>query len=324
MVSTTSGSGGSAYGFTGEYQSQGLVYLRARMYAPAMGRFLTRDTWGGNANRPMSFNRWNYTGENPVNRIDPSGLSWISDLFGLNFIGGWVNVDRNASETAAVLIGYRLLQTRHLSSWENYPNTEEGNRSRIYDAAQVFRNVYGINNDQLLKLDFQGLECSLCRSQACQDAECWEDITYIDKDGKIKYKNIPGTDIPAACKPKGAVTYTEHEIQIASLWPNYNTHGDYWKYIRKINNMIHEFGHAFNQRANGAPRIAVSSYSETVMVKGKPVDFVMNKRPLGFYTDTHGSMTWVQSGDDATTGEASPGSEVFRRYVHRMDVSKMG
>jgi hypothetical protein len=42
-VSSTAGSA-SAYGFTGEYQSQGLVYLRARHYATAMGRFLTRDT----------------------------------------------------------------------------------------------------------------------------------------------------------------------------------------------------------------------------------------------------------------------------------------
>jgi len=38
-----------------------------------MGRFLTRDTWGGNANVPMSFNRWNYVGGNPVNLTDPSG-----------------------------------------------------------------------------------------------------------------------------------------------------------------------------------------------------------------------------------------------------------
>jgi len=27
----------------------------------------------GNANSPMSFNRWNYVGGNPVNLTDPSG-----------------------------------------------------------------------------------------------------------------------------------------------------------------------------------------------------------------------------------------------------------
>jgi GH24 family phage-related lysozyme (muramidase) len=38
-----------------------------------MGRFLTRDTWEGNYNQPMSYNLWNYTDSNPINRVDPSG-----------------------------------------------------------------------------------------------------------------------------------------------------------------------------------------------------------------------------------------------------------
>jgi hypothetical protein len=38
-----------------------------------MGRFLTRDTWDGNDNQPLSFNRWNYSYSNPVNLTDPSG-----------------------------------------------------------------------------------------------------------------------------------------------------------------------------------------------------------------------------------------------------------
>jgi len=72
-VTTADGSSASTYGFTGEYTSNNLVYLRARQYAPGMGRFLTRDTWAGNANSPMSFNRWNYTDSNPINHSDPSG-----------------------------------------------------------------------------------------------------------------------------------------------------------------------------------------------------------------------------------------------------------
>jgi len=41
---------------------------------PSLGRFLTRDTWDGDANRPMSYNRWSYVGGNPINYADPSGL----------------------------------------------------------------------------------------------------------------------------------------------------------------------------------------------------------------------------------------------------------
>jgi hypothetical protein len=38
-----------------------------------MGRFLTRDTWPGEVNRPLSLNRWGYVEANPVNLTDPSG-----------------------------------------------------------------------------------------------------------------------------------------------------------------------------------------------------------------------------------------------------------
>jgi RHS repeat-associated protein len=50
-----------------------LVYLRARYYKPADGRFQSRNKWDGDVNRPMSMNRWNYVGGNPVNLTDPSG-----------------------------------------------------------------------------------------------------------------------------------------------------------------------------------------------------------------------------------------------------------
>jgi hypothetical protein len=50
-----------------------LVYLRARFYAPGMGRFLTKDTWSGDDQNPLTFNAWNYTSSNPINYLDPSG-----------------------------------------------------------------------------------------------------------------------------------------------------------------------------------------------------------------------------------------------------------
>ena len=73
----SSGTGSSRYGFTGEQydESTGMVYLRARYYAPSVGRFLSRDSWGGDANNPLSFNRWAYTEGNPINLIDPSGFA---------------------------------------------------------------------------------------------------------------------------------------------------------------------------------------------------------------------------------------------------------
>jgi len=52
-----------SYGYTSAYSGDSTQW-----------RFLTRDTWGGNENNPLSFNRWNYTKANPINYVDPSGL----------------------------------------------------------------------------------------------------------------------------------------------------------------------------------------------------------------------------------------------------------
>jgi RHS repeat-associated protein len=76
------GAGVSGYAFTGEmYDPQtGLVYLRARYYAPGDGRFVSRDTWTGKYNNPQSLNRWAYVEGNPINRSDPSGYCWYPNL----------------------------------------------------------------------------------------------------------------------------------------------------------------------------------------------------------------------------------------------------
>ena len=55
-----------------------LIYLRSRLYSPDTGRVLTKDSWLGDYNKPLSLNRWNYTNGNPVNYTDPSGRSPIS------------------------------------------------------------------------------------------------------------------------------------------------------------------------------------------------------------------------------------------------------
>lgn len=73
-LAQTTGSAQASYGFTGEFTDpSGMVYLRARYYMPGYGRFLTRDTWTGDYNSPLSLNRWNYTHSNPINYTDPSG-----------------------------------------------------------------------------------------------------------------------------------------------------------------------------------------------------------------------------------------------------------
>jgi RHS repeat-associated protein len=65
---SSTGTPQTIFGFTGEpTDANGLVYLRARYYNPALGVFPTLD--------PMEDgNRYAWVGGNVVNRVDPSGM----------------------------------------------------------------------------------------------------------------------------------------------------------------------------------------------------------------------------------------------------------
>ncbi|EIL90189.1 hypothetical protein UU7_16125 [Rhodanobacter spathiphylli B39] len=59
-------------GYTGHVNDPdtGLVYMQARYYDPAVGRFLSPDPAG----RKAGFNDYAYVGNNPINKIDPTGM----------------------------------------------------------------------------------------------------------------------------------------------------------------------------------------------------------------------------------------------------------
>ncbi len=63
--------------YAGEFYdaSAGLYYLRARYYDPATARFISEDTYRGDATDPASLNLYAYCGNDPVNYTDPSGHS---------------------------------------------------------------------------------------------------------------------------------------------------------------------------------------------------------------------------------------------------------
>lgn len=69
------------FGFTGEMvDPNGLVYLRARYYSPALGAFPSLDPVEGALDIPTSLNRYSYAQGNPTNRVDPSGMMPINKL----------------------------------------------------------------------------------------------------------------------------------------------------------------------------------------------------------------------------------------------------
>lgn len=82
-----SGTSQTVYGFTGEpTDTNELLYLRARYYAPNLGVFTGLDPFEGFEDEPMSLNSYGYVYGNPVNWNDPSGSCpenpWWNDLPG--------------------------------------------------------------------------------------------------------------------------------------------------------------------------------------------------------------------------------------------------
>jgi RHS repeat-associated protein len=77
------GTRSSALQYTGEQKDvdTGLVYLRARWYDSATGRFTTRDPFPGFVVLPQTLHPYVYVNNNPVNLTDPSGEIPIETLF---------------------------------------------------------------------------------------------------------------------------------------------------------------------------------------------------------------------------------------------------
>ena len=67
--------GGNIFAYTGHVyeESTGLYYAKARYYDAGIGRFVSEDSYRGEANDPTSLNLYGYVKNNPVKYVDSSG-----------------------------------------------------------------------------------------------------------------------------------------------------------------------------------------------------------------------------------------------------------
>ena len=81
------------YYFTGKPldDESGLFYFGARYYDPSLGRFITADAVVQDPYNPQTLNRYSYTSNNPINRIDPDGHRWSWKKFWKSFAGAFVS-----------------------------------------------------------------------------------------------------------------------------------------------------------------------------------------------------------------------------------------
>ena len=89
--------------YTGQIydQSSGLYYYNARFYDPENARFLTQDTYRGEADQPDTLHLYAYCKNNPINYTDPTGHF----VHALALTGGYVAVNVGVSVGACVICG---------------------------------------------------------------------------------------------------------------------------------------------------------------------------------------------------------------------------
>lgn len=66
----------------------GLLYMRARYYSPAIRRFINSDILHGEISDSTSLNRYSYVNGNPVSFVDPFGLWSLKGVW--NSVKSWV------------------------------------------------------------------------------------------------------------------------------------------------------------------------------------------------------------------------------------------
>mgnify|MGYP002598273366 FL=1 len=188
------------YRYCGEYYDKETeeVYLRARYYESSVGRFITRDTYTGESNEPLSLHLYTYCENDGVNAWDPSGHYKIKmkHINGMKWKKNWKGrkwTKKNISMMNALLKKYGIKKKKSIAlmmatcdqeSGQGRIMQEEGDdnycRSHgytVYTKGAGYIQITG--NDQLDFLSYIGVKPKTNRTEQISkkyawEAACWE------------------------------------------------------------------------------------------------------------------------------------------------------
>ena len=188
------------YRYCGEYYDKETeeVYLRARYYESSVGRFITRDTYTGESDEPLSLHLYTYCANDGVNAWDPSGHYKIKmkHINGMKWKKNWKGrkwTKKNISMMNALLKKYGIKKKKSIAlmmatcdqeSGQGRIMQEEGDdnycRSHgytVYTKGAGYIQITG--NDQLDFLSYIGVKPKTNRTEQISkkyawEAACWE------------------------------------------------------------------------------------------------------------------------------------------------------
>ncbi|MDQ2088149.1 RHS repeat-associated core domain-containing protein, partial [Herbivorax sp. ANBcel31] len=118
-----------------------LYYLNARMYDPAIARFLQEDTYRGDPNDPLSLNLYAYTANNPITYYDPTEHSPVYSSYTPRVRYPLTNEYYTAEELSRYL------------NWKNSPLTLEDKLDKISEEVDDLISEYNQTAEELYNLE---------------------------------------------------------------------------------------------------------------------------------------------------------------------------
>ncbi len=234
------------------------------------------DTLIPDPSNPQAWNRYSYALNNPILYNDPSGHKVCEgDADSFDTCNAYGSVEDE-------LLGFGIRLTETKGEWSRKHKNAALLAAQLVGskfseivggtAEEAFRKVYGLNDGDNFKAEW--------------DEDCWgcrEDPTGCDL----------GTTRGDACNSEFGYTNTENWIEFASMSAVQDP-------LRNMNNVIHEFGHAFDLRLGRIPGNALNARA----------DLLVND--VGFY-GYPGNRTWEAS--SGTTGSETFGDQ-FLGWVY--------
>ncbi len=244
--------------YTGQREEEdiGLYYYGARWYDPALGRFTQADTILPSAGNSQAYDRYSYVVNNPINLTDPSGHMPTEPP---STTGSWY-CSQNPSEC----------ESSTATFCDENPNSTECSEAPYSDAA-VDRDLekFGVKLSGTWTYEEKRWILSALRLAGAAFSNEMEGnlspheafkavfgVTMINpfifgKCGQDKFTcKYDGDDVTA-----GGLTKGQRSIGIATFPTAVSTDRD----LRGVNFILHELGHAFNNRIGGQGVAALHS-----------------------------------------------------------------